>query len=608
MAEEASQRAGAGSRIGEFLLKILAFFVILEPIWMLLPFAGFLYGSGLHIQSLARHPETSWLTHFVFPVLTLGPVGPALVVLGAIVFCIGASQIYTAKFRRSGLVSGGLYRFVRHPQYTALTLLGLGLLLAWGRAIMFVFFFLMMFLYYYLAKKEEAICVGLFGDDYEKYRERTPFCIPGGKRIDRLWGKVPALPFSKPVSIAVSFVLTVAACLGLMLLIKTIKIEVRDVPLMATTVAYEGKGEDTPAPVGLTAGSAGGVPFVLSQELLMVRGPWRSAAAPGFAENVLRRLTDSPSMADFLEPLCLEERKVGFIFCAPFSPAADGENTTPGERFMPRDAKRRGPEPDPHGPDKARLIMMQCELAQGATMVDALSDESKRTITSFCVAKVDLGLDEEEDVVVDGPNCAGPTNPGEERWARMMNQLREREALVRKTADEPLRPVGPPSAETEVILVQAPILKTRLYPRFAEDILYRLTQSPCFIDRLRKCGAGGDLVPVAFPRPGPNWYQTYHFDYDIKDGEKPEDKFHMETHGEDLTQVSAFVMLVRRKSGLDNQALFDEARRGDRKLEGAFIAELDFGIAPPEDKVHEIVIVGPRRDLEDRWTFFLSGL
>jgi len=115
-------------------------------------------------------------------------------------------------------------------------------------------------------------------------------------------------------------------------------------------------------------------------------------------------------------------------------------------------------------------------------------------------------------------------------------------------------------------------------------------------------------VPVAFPRPGPNWYETYHFDYDGDSEAKGEDRFHMETYGRDLTQVSAFVILVRRKPGLDNQALFDEARRGDRKLEGAFIAELDFGIAPPEDKVHEIVIVGPRRDREERWTFFLSGL
>ncbi|MHC4781012.1 MAG: hypothetical protein ACYTFG_20760, partial [Planctomycetota bacterium] len=58
-------------RIGEWVLKVLSLFVILEPIWMLLPFAGFLYGSVFHIQFLNRNESTAWLTHFVFPVLTL---------------------------------------------------------------------------------------------------------------------------------------------------------------------------------------------------------------------------------------------------------------------------------------------------------------------------------------------------------------------------------------------------------------------------------------------------------------------------------------------------------------------------------------------------------
>ncbi len=160
-------RRGLAARTGRLLLKALAFFVILEPIWMLLPFAGFLYGSGLHIQTLSRHPETAWLTHFVFPVLTLGPVGPLLVVLGLLLFLAGAVQVYSAKIRRKGLVTGGLYAFVRHPQYTALTLFATGLLLAWGRVMMFLAFFLMMFLYYHLARSEERRCRARFGEAYE---------------------------------------------------------------------------------------------------------------------------------------------------------------------------------------------------------------------------------------------------------------------------------------------------------------------------------------------------------------------------------------------------------------------------------------------------------
>ena len=75
-------------------------------------------------------------------------------------------------------------------------------------------------------------------------------------------------------------------------------------------------------------------------------------------------------------------------------------------------------------------------------------------------------------------------------------------------------------------------------------------------------------------------------------------------------QISTFVMLVRRKPGTDQTALFAESHRDRREILGAFIAELDFGLADDDgaDPVHEIVIIGPRRDLEERWDFFLSGL
>ena len=45
-----------------------------------------------------------------------------------------------------------------------------------------------------------------------------------------------------------------------------------------------------------------------------------------------------------------------------------------------------------------------------------------------------------------------------------------------------------------------------------------------------------------------------------------------------------------------------------RDLLGAFTAELDFGVPETEDSVGTTGAIGPRRDLEERWRFFLSGL
>ena len=212
--------------------------------------------------------------------------------------------------------------------------------------------------------------------------------------------------------------------------------------------------------------------------------------------------------------------------------------------------------------------------------------------------------------------------PNANRWDYVISQLAVRENLLPKPRDIPTSPVPRPSGTAELILVQAPVLRTRIQPgawfgrrdagdaetpekpsenHFARDILDHLAASPSFLQRLRRFGAGGDLVPVVFPRPGANWYRQHNVRYHQTDDGR------WERHGA-TPQISVFVMLVRSKPGAIQAALFDQSRRGQRDIMGAFIAELDFAIEPPDDPVHEIVIVGPRRDLEERWDFFLSGL
>ena len=621
-----AQRQGKGklAGIGHFLLRILGCFVILEPIWMLLPFAGFLYGSGLRIQVLARHSQTAWLTHFVFPVLTLGMTGPILVILGFLIFLVGAGQIYSAKLFKKGMVKGGLYAVVRHPQYTALTFFGVGLLLAWGRAIMFLAFFLMMYLYYYLAKSEERKCVELFGDEYLAYRERTSFCIPGDIFIKKLVAGLPSIPLPRPARAVLLFVLTICLAFGLMWLITAIRVRSRTVPFMTTTVALGEQAETAP---GMLEGRTAGVPFVASERVLVVRGPWRNSAAPGFAETVLRRTLRSNAMGGFLEFLEKPSREVAIIFCAPFTPPK--EEPEIGKRFMPTDSKRRGPVPDPDGPDRARLIVMRCELAEGATITDAIMDRSRRRIVQGAVAWIDLSVGGDEDFVVRGPNTMGrpgfpmPEGLGEDRWNYLAGHLEEREALLPKPSEIPTRPVPAPASSTDLVMVQAPILRTRIQPegwfghhagtakgkdaseaegnRFAMDILDRLARSPSFRERLKRFGAGGDTVPVAFPRPGPNWYTEHRVQYkETEDGS-------WQRIGA-TPQISVFVILVRKEANLAYDELFAPSSGDDREILGAFIAEVDFAIDPPADSIHEITIIGPRRDLEERWRFFLSGL
>ena len=557
-------------RAGEVALKVLGVFVILEPIWMLLPFAGFLYGSVLQIESLSRNPATAWLTHFVFPVLTLGFLGPVLGVLGLLLFLAGAVRIYVAKIRRSGLVTGGLYRFVRHPQYIALTLFGAGILLTWGRAISFIACFLMMYVYFWLARNEERRCVALFGDEYERYRERTSFVIPGDRLLRPLGTHLEGL--SLPVRVAAGFLLATGLCFGSMALIDAAKRSLRQVPFLTAEIPLELSTEPTG---DLRAAEAGGIPFVHEGRVAVVRGPYRNGVAPGFAERALLRLRKSPALREFLAFLAADGNDVAMAFCLPH-----GVADVPGRPGESDDPERRGPPVDPAGPDRVRLLIFRVTPAAGAGLADLLVDPAKRTIRGACIAPVDLGRPTDQDIV-DGPLVRpGPRFPGEERFRHVLSQL----AAQPGRTPAPFTAVPGREAEAKLVMVQAPIYRTRRDPAFARSIRDRLAGSATFRERLGVAGAGGEIVPVAFPRPGPNWYREHH----------------------GVPQVSVFVMLVRRTSPEGTPK--DLFRSGGRELIGAFVVDLDFAIQEGGDSVTAVTPIGPRRDLEERWRFFLSGL
>jgi protein-S-isoprenylcysteine O-methyltransferase Ste14 len=130
---------------------------------MISPFAGFFYaGYGPVLNILYDIKATSWLTGFFLPHAViarndllnfLNGMGRSLFSCGLIAFFIGAVQIYSAKFRRKGVVSSILYRWVRHPQYLFLAISGLGLLLFWPRFIILILYISMLYVYYLLAKK-----------------------------------------------------------------------------------------------------------------------------------------------------------------------------------------------------------------------------------------------------------------------------------------------------------------------------------------------------------------------------------------------------------------------------------------------------------------------
>lgn len=162
--------------------------IVLEFLFMISPIAFHFYSSyGPVLNVFHGSRSTAWLTGFFLPHFsettswTLNmtkPLGFQLGYLGLLFFLLGAAQVYTAKILRRGAVTGGLYRWVRHPQYLALGILGLGVTLIWPRFLVLITYVTMLFLYVALARREEKLCLGKYGESYRRLQERTGMFVP----------------------------------------------------------------------------------------------------------------------------------------------------------------------------------------------------------------------------------------------------------------------------------------------------------------------------------------------------------------------------------------------------------------------------------------------
>lgn len=168
--------------------------IVFEFLFMITPFALYFYSAYQPALSILNgSPYTAWLTGFFLPhfshtdstlVDALNRAGWWLAYLGLTLFLVSALQLYLSKLLRKGAVSGLLYRYIRHPQYLALAILGLGTTLIWPRFIVLITFVFMLFAYRWLARFEEQKCLQKFGEPYRQYQLETGMFLPRLGSID----------------------------------------------------------------------------------------------------------------------------------------------------------------------------------------------------------------------------------------------------------------------------------------------------------------------------------------------------------------------------------------------------------------------------------------
>lgn len=103
-------------------------------------------------------------------------VSNGIMLFGFYVIYQGWMLIFNSKGQK--LVTEGVYSFVRHPQYSGLFLVTIGLLIQWPSFTSLVMWPILMFSYYRLTLREEKDVEKSFGKQYEEYRKRVPAFIP----------------------------------------------------------------------------------------------------------------------------------------------------------------------------------------------------------------------------------------------------------------------------------------------------------------------------------------------------------------------------------------------------------------------------------------------
>jgi len=98
-----------------------------------------------------------------------------LMLAGYVLLSKGWRQVHGA---HGGMVSDGIYRYARHPQYTGLFLVITGFLVQWPTLLTVLMAPVLLYAYVRLARSEEQMMLARFGEDYEHYRKVVPAFFP----------------------------------------------------------------------------------------------------------------------------------------------------------------------------------------------------------------------------------------------------------------------------------------------------------------------------------------------------------------------------------------------------------------------------------------------
>lgn len=113
-----------------------------------------------------------------FGVYLVMTVSLVLIATGMTLVAVGWVTVYRGRHR---LVTEGIYRFLRHPQYLGLILIILGFNVMWPTLLTLLMAPILIVMYVRLARREDLELATVFGEEYLRYADRTPAFLPWGR-------------------------------------------------------------------------------------------------------------------------------------------------------------------------------------------------------------------------------------------------------------------------------------------------------------------------------------------------------------------------------------------------------------------------------------------
>ncbi len=164
-----------GVTLGFFVALFTEMYGIPLTIYILTAILGSRYPALNPFSHASGHLWLTFLGGGAFMMTVIHIISNGLTVIGFVIMWKGWKLIHDAK---DGLVTEGPYAYVRHPQYSGLFVIMIGMLIQWPTIITALMFPVLVFIYYRLSKREEVEMIKTFGDEYQQYRGRVPMFIP----------------------------------------------------------------------------------------------------------------------------------------------------------------------------------------------------------------------------------------------------------------------------------------------------------------------------------------------------------------------------------------------------------------------------------------------